>query len=93
MWQVKGQKVGPFKAFYLATLGGARSLYLDDRIGSLQAGKEADFVVLDYEATPLISYRLKQSKSLEETLFALMILGDDRVVKETFSAGMSVHRR
>jgi guanine deaminase len=49
--------------------------------------------VLDYEATPLISYRLKQSKSLEETLFALMILGDDRVVKETFSAGMSVHRR
>jgi len=91
--QLQGQKLDPFKAFYLATLGGARSLYLDDRIGSLQAGKEADFVVLDYEATPLISYRLKQSKSLEETLFALMILGDDRVVKETFSAGMSVHRR
>lgn len=91
--QLQGQKLDPFKAFYLATLGGARSLYLDDRIGSLQAGKEADFVVLDYEATPLISDRLKQSKSLEETLFALMILGDDRVVKETFSAGASVHRR
>ena len=59
----------------------------------MQAGKEAAFVGLDYEATPLISYRLKQSKSLEETLFALMILGDDRVVKETFSAGASVHRR
>ena len=91
--QLQGQKLDPFKAFYLATLGGARSLYLDDRIGGLQAGKEADFVVLDYEATPLISDRLKQSKSLEETLFALMILGDDRVVKETFSAGASVHRR
>ena len=91
--QLQGQKLDPFKAFYLATLGGARSLYLDDRIGSLKAGKEADFVVLDYEATPLISYRLKHSKSLEETLFALMILGDDRVVKETFSAGLSVHRR
>jgi len=91
--QLQGQKLDPFKAFYLATLGGARSLYLDDRIGSLRAGKEADFVVLDYEATPLVSYRLKHSKSLEETLFALMILGDDRVVKETFSAGMSVHRR
>ena len=91
--QLQGQKLDPFKAFYLATLGGARSLYLDDRIGSLQAGKEADFVVLDYEATPLISDRLKQSKSLEETLFALMILGDDRVVKATFSAGASVHRR
>ncbi|PHQ74247.1 guanine deaminase [Marinobacter sp.] len=91
--QLQGQKLDPFKAFYLATLGGARSLYLDDRIGSLRAGKEADFVVLDYEATPLVSYRLKHSKSLEETLFALMILGDDRVVKETFSAGASVHRR
>ncbi|WP_421911953.1 guanine deaminase [Marinobacter sp.] len=91
--QLQGQKLDPFKAFYLATLGGARSLYLDDRIGSLRAGKEADFVVLDYGATPLVSYRLKHSKSLEETLFALMILGDDRVVKETFSAGASVHRR
>lgn len=91
--QLQGQKLDPFKALYLATLGGARSLYLDDRIGNLRPGKEADFVVLDYEATPLISYRMNHARSLEEKLFALMILGDDRVVKETFSAGVSVHRR
>lgn len=91
--QLQGQKLDPFKALYLATLGGARSLYLDDRIGNLRPGKEADFVVLDYNATPLISRRLNRARSLEEKLFALMILGDDRVVKETFSAGVSVHRR
>lgn len=91
--QLQGKKLDPFKSIYLATLGGARALYLDDRIGNLQPGKDADFVVLDYKATPLIDYRLKQAKSLEERLFALMILGDDRAVKETFAAGVSVHRK
>jgi guanine deaminase len=91
--QLQGQKLDPFKSLYLATLGGARSLYLDDRIGNLQPGKEADFVVLDYHATPLISHRLKDAGSLQEKLFALIMLGDDRVVKETFSAGVSVHQR
>lgn len=91
--QLQGKKLDPFKSLYLATLGGARALYLDDRIGSLQPGKDADFVVLDYKATPLIEYRLKQASSLEERLFALMTLGDDRAVKETYAAGVSVHRK
>ncbi|WP_312909981.1 guanine deaminase [Stutzerimonas nitrititolerans] len=91
--QLQGKKLDPLKSLYLATLGGARALYLDDRIGSLQPGKDADFVVLDYKATPLIEYRLSQARSLEERLFALMILGDDRAVKETYAAGVSVHRK
>ena len=91
--QLQGKKLDPFKSLYLATLGGARALYLDDRIGSLQPGKDADFVVLDYKATPLIEYRLSQARSLEERLFALMILGDDRAVKETYAAGVSVHKK
>ncbi|MCY1432926.1 Guanine deaminase [compost metagenome] len=91
--QLQGKKLDPFKSLYLATLGGARALYLDDRIGNLQAGKDADFVVLDYKATPLLDYRLQQARSLEERLFALTILGDDRTVKETFAAGRSVHQR
>jgi len=91
--QLQGKKLDPFKSLYLATLGGARALYLDDRIGSLQPGKDADFVVLDYKATPLIEYRLSQARSLEERLFALMMLGDDRTVKETYAAGVSVHRK
>jgi len=91
--QLQGKKLDPFKSLYLATLGGARALYLDDRIGNLQPGKDADFVVLDYQATPLIDYRMRQATTLEEKLFALTILGDDRAVKETFAAGESVHRK
>ncbi|MDX5373771.1 MAG: guanine deaminase [Pseudomonadaceae bacterium] len=91
--QLQGKKLDPFKSLYLATLGGARALYLDQHIGNFAPGKDADFLVLDYDATPLLSYRLRQARSLEERLFALTILGDDRVVKETFAAGRSVHRR
>ena len=91
--QLQGKKLDPFKSLYLATLGGARALYLDDQIGNLQPGKDADFVVLDYQATPLIDYRLRQAKTLEEKLFALMMLGDDRAVKATYAAGVSVHRK
>ena len=91
--QLQGKKLDPFKSLYLATLGGANALYLDDKIGNFECGKDADFVVLDYRATPLIAYRMQQAKTLAEKLFALTILGDDRAVKETFAAGQSVHRR
>lgn len=91
--QLQGEKLSPFKSLYLATLGGARALRLEDRIGTLQPGSEADFVVLDYKATPLLDYRISQSKSFEETLFVLMTLGDDRTVAQTYAAGRLVHQR
>ena len=91
--QLQGKKLDPFKSLYLATLGGANALYLDDRLGNFLPGKDADFLVLDYNATPLMSYRMQQARSLEERLFALTMLGDDRAVKETFAAGVSVHKR
>ncbi len=91
--QLQGARLHPFKSLYLATLGGARALRLDDRIGSLRPGNEADFVVLDYKATPLLDYRLQQSRSIEETLFVLTTLGDDRTVRETYAAGRCVHKR
>ncbi|TDV67924.1 guanine deaminase [Pseudomonas sp. LP_7_YM] len=91
--QLQGARLSPFKSLYLATLGGARALRLEDRIGNLHAGTEADFVILDFNATPLLSYRMKQATSLEERLFVLMTLGDDRTVSETYSAGALVHKR
>ncbi|CAM3981579.1 guanine deaminase [Ectopseudomonas alcaliphila] len=91
--QLQGKKLDPFKSLYLATLGGANALYLDDKLGNFLPGKDADFLVLDYNATPLISYRMQQARSLEERLFAMTMLGDDRAVKETFAAGVSVHQR
>ncbi|MEB0181864.1 guanine deaminase, partial [Pseudomonas sp. CCC3.2] len=80
--QLQGAKLSPFKSLYLATLGGARALRLEDKIGTLYPGTEADFVVLDYTATPLLAYRLKQAKDIEEKLFVLTTLGDDRTVLE-----------
>jgi guanine deaminase len=91
--QLQGEKLSPFKSLYLATLGGARALRLEERIGTLQPGSDADFVVLDYKATPLLDYRISQSKSFEETLFVLMTLGDDRTVLQTYAAGQLVHQR
>jgi guanine deaminase len=91
--QLQGKKLDPFKSLYLATLGGAHALYLDDKLGNFESGKDADFVVLDYNATPLISYRMQQAKTLDEKLFALTMLGDDRAIKQTFAAGVSVHCR
>jgi len=91
--QLQGEKLSPFKSLYLATLGGARALRLEERVGTLQPGSDADFVVLDYKATPLLDYRISQSKSFEETLFVLMTLGDDRTVAQTYAAGQLVHQR
>lgn len=91
--QLQGAKLHPFKSLYLATLGGARALRLDDRIGSLAVGKDADFVVLDCQATPLLAHRMQYASSLEEQLFVLMTLGDDRAVRYTVAAGHTVHDR
>ena len=76
-----------FKAFYLATLGSARALHLDDRIGSLQPGREADIVVLNPAATPLLDFRLRKSRSLADRLFAMMTIADDRAVEAVYLMG------
>ncbi len=85
--QLLGEPLDPFDAWYLATLGGAVALDLDAVIGSLQAGKEADFLVLDLEATELLRFRLQHCRDLSEMLFVLMMLGDDRLVQETWVLG------
>ena len=72
---------------YLATLGGAKSLDLDDKIGNFETGKEADFVVMDYNATDLIKFKIEHCKTIEERLFSLLMLGDDRCIRETYILG------
>src|SRR3954451_7922777 len=91
--QLNGRALSAVEAFYLATLGGARAMGLEDRIGSIAPGKEADLVVLDPQATPLLALRSTRAESVEDLLFALMTLGDDRAVRATSVAGAPAYLR
>lgn len=82
----RGDALDPFRALYLATAGSAGLLHIADRVGSLEPGQEADFVVLDTAATPLLARRTTGA-SLAERLFALQILGDDRAISRTYLLG------
>ncbi|HEU4853548.1 MAG TPA: guanine deaminase [Telluria sp.] len=91
--RLKGSYLPAIRMFYLATLGAARSMQLEGTIGSFAPGAEADFVVLDPKCTPLLERRSAQCGSLEEQLFALALLGDDRAIAATYAAGTLVHER
>ncbi len=91
--QLHGYALGAAHAFYLATRGTAQALYLEDTIGSVAPGMDADLVVLDLKSTPLIEYRMRHAADLEEALFVQMTLGDDRAVQATYAAGRKVYWR
>lgn len=91
--RLKGSYLPALRMFYLATLGAARSMQLEGTIGNFAAGAEADFIVIDPQATPLLQRRTARSSSLEELLFALALLGDDRAIAATYAAGRQVHAR
>ena len=75
------------QALYLATLGAAEALRLEDKIGNFEEGKEADFAVLDFEGSNLTARRCAAASTIEEKLFALMTLADDRNVAATYVEG------
>ena len=74
----------------LMTRGGAEVLGLDETTGDLTPGKEADFVVLDFEGSAITARRTAAATSIEEKLFALMTLGDDRNIAATYILGRKV---
>jgi len=89
--QLQGQNLSVFKGLYMATLGSAESLSLDHKVGNLAAGKEADFITLNWAATDLQQLRMKNAKNLQDKLFALMMLGDERNIQSTYIAGKLVY--
>lgn len=91
--QMNGYSLSAHHAYYLATRGAANALYLDDKIGSIEVGMEADIAVLDLNATPALGYRLKYANTLDEILFVIMTLGDDRTACATYVAGNLVYAR
>lgn len=91
--QMRQRPVDAFRLFYLATLGAARTLRLDSRIGNFAPGKEADFVLLDVAHAPVLKQRFANAKNWAEKLFAFALLGDDRAVARTWVAGETAYRR
>lgn len=98
--QLRSQKLSSFQALFLATLGGARALCLEDKLGNFEIGKEADFVVLNPRSTPVMALRnkpLSQVKPLtlaeiSDQLFATIIMGDDRAITATYIMGELAHQ-
>lgn len=89
--QLNGYALFAEQAFYLATRGTAEALCLQDKIGSIAVGMEADLAVMNLKSTPIIEYRMRYAKNLAETLFVQMTLGDDRAIAATYIAGIPVY--
>ena len=90
--QLQGEKLSSFKALFLATLGGARALSLEDKLGNFDIGKEADFIVIDPKATPAMALRnadfpVKTLEEIADKAFAIVIMGDDRTIEATYIMG------
>lgn len=88
-----GYRPSGVELFRMATRGNAEALALADEAGSLDIGKWADIVVIDPTATDVLASRQELSQSLEDSLFALAILGDDRAIRATYVAGRKLHER
>ncbi|WP_084649199.1 guanine deaminase [Saccharospirillum impatiens] len=91
--QLQGYKLTANQLWHQVTSGNARALHLDSQIGTLDTGKMADLVVLDTTRNTNLSARLAQVESLDEALFATLILGDERLTRATWVAGERLYHQ
>ncbi|MEJ5990657.1 guanine deaminase [Ramlibacter sp. PS3R-8] len=84
-----GVSLGPQDLWWQHTAGAARALGLEGVVGNLAPGCEADFIVLDPQATPLLARKTAHARDLDELLFSLIVLGDDRAVASVIIGGQS----
>ncbi|MEO8062127.1 MAG: guanine deaminase [Pseudomonadota bacterium] len=85
--QLGGGSLSAPLAFYLATRGAAQALYLEDTIGSIAVGMEADLIVLDMKSTPLIEFRMNRCESFDAALFVQMTMADERAIRNVLIGG------
>ncbi len=85
--QLRGERLNPLLNFYTSTKGNAEAIGLEADIGDLRIGSSADFIVLDMGATPEMALRAERVENLQDELFLLQTMGDDRSIKETYVAG------
>ncbi len=85
--QLLGERLNPLESWYLMTRGNAEALSMVDRIGTLDAGTDADITVLNASSTPAMALKMEVVNSLTEELFLMLTMGDDRTVVETYVSG------
>ena len=90
---LRGERLPALEAFHMLTRGNAEAMGLGALVGQIADGFEADITVLDSRATAPLSRRMDRAETLEEELFALMMLGDERSTVATYVAGRAVYLR
>ena len=80
--QLKGRALSVVELLWLATVGPATALRLDDKIGRLAPDYEADLIVLDLASTPAIAQRSKRADTYAEAIFPTIMMGDDRAIRD-----------
>jgi guanine deaminase len=90
--QLKGNQMDPMHGLYLMTQGAAVGLGLENEIGNLNSGTDADFVILDPEFDELSALRFENNRTPQDIIFALSMLADDRAIMATYVAGRAVYQ-
>ncbi|SNR56097.1 guanine deaminase [Puniceibacterium sediminis] len=85
--QLRGTPLHPSQLIWLATAGSAQALRIDQHVGTLAPGKEADIIALDLASTPAIEQRAAQATDIWEALFPTIMMGDDRAIKAVWIGG------
>ncbi len=88
--QLTGMPLHPSQLFWLATAGNAIALHMENDVGNLQIGNEADIIAIDLRSTPLIANRHRQANSFWDSLFPTIMMGDDRAIKDVWIAGNKI---
>ena len=88
--QLRGTPLHPSQLLWLATQGSARAMWMDDKIGNLTSGHEADIVVLNLSSTAAISQRSERADDIWESVFPTIMMGDDRAIEDVWVGGKRV---
>jgi len=85
--QLRGRPLHPAQLLWLGTVGSARTLRMDDCIGNIAPGMEADLIVVDLASTPAIAQREAQADAFWEAVFPTIMMGDDRAISAVWIGG------
>jgi len=85
--QLRGKPLHAAQLYWLATVGSAQAMRMDDKIGNLANGLEADLIILDLSSTPAIAQRSARATDFWEAIFPTIMMGDDRAIKSVWING------